>query len=109
MKSIRVAIDARLVSGEVGGVEQFIIGLASGLSQLDNGSEEYLFLAYPDSQDWISPFLHGSCRILTDIKAPEESPARGIIKRKIPALVNLLHRIDPRLIQRSISQENSNG
>lgn len=64
MKPLRVCVDARLGSGAFGGVEQVTIGLAAGLSRLDDGDEEYLFLTRPGQDDWIRPHLHGPCRTL---------------------------------------------
>jgi glycosyltransferase involved in cell wall biosynthesis len=61
---LRVCIDARLLSGTLGGVEQFVIGLAHGLSQLGDGDEEYLLLALPDEDDWLKPYVGGACRII---------------------------------------------
>lgn len=63
MTKLRVAIDARLTSGDVGGVEQVVIGLASGLSELTDGEEEYLFLAYSDADRWLQPYMSGPTRI----------------------------------------------
>jgi len=60
---LRVCIDARLVDGQVGGVQQEIMGLAGGLSRL-GGDEEYLFLAHADAADWLGPHLGGNCRLL---------------------------------------------
>ena len=37
---LRIGIDARLLPGQAGGVEQFVIGLASALSKINNGDEE---------------------------------------------------------------------
>jgi glycosyltransferase involved in cell wall biosynthesis len=71
---LRVCIDARLGSGISGGVEQVIIGLAAGLSSLDDGDEEYLFLVHPDQDTWIRPYLSGPCRLL---HARLEFPGQG--------------------------------
>jgi glycosyltransferase involved in cell wall biosynthesis len=60
---LRVCIDARLDHGRPGGVQQEIMGLASGLSRL-GGEEEYLFLAYEDAAAWLGSHLGGACRIL---------------------------------------------
>ena len=109
MKPLKICIDARLASGEVGGVEQLIVGLATGLSKLTDGSEEYLFLAYSDSKDWLTPYLGGSCRILDDVETPRESIERRILKEKIPWLMDILHSFDPRILDRIITQEKSNG
>jgi glycosyltransferase involved in cell wall biosynthesis len=59
-----VCIDARLGSGDFGGVEQVIIGIASGLSKLGEGDEEYLFLTHPEHEEWLLPYLGGPCRVL---------------------------------------------
>lgn len=62
-KGIRVAIEARLVSGQGGGVESVLIGLAHGLSNLRDGEEDYLFLTWSDEKDWLQPYVHGACRL----------------------------------------------
>jgi glycosyltransferase involved in cell wall biosynthesis len=63
MAPLRVCIDARL-NGVSGGVLSFLVGLASSLSGLTDGPEEYLFLTYPDCDDWLRPHLSGPCRLL---------------------------------------------
>jgi glycosyltransferase involved in cell wall biosynthesis len=64
MSKLRICIDARFVSGTLGGVEQVVIGLASGLSKLTEGEEEYLFLAIAGADDWIAPYVQGGCRMV---------------------------------------------
>jgi glycosyltransferase involved in cell wall biosynthesis len=59
-----VCLDARLVSGEWGGVEQVVIGLAAALSRLDDGDEEYLFLVNPGHTAWLEPFISGPSSLL---------------------------------------------
>lgn len=62
---LRVCIDARLTgNGVVGGVEQFIIGLARGLSQLADETIEYSFLTYANRDEWLRPYIGGTCRII---------------------------------------------
>jgi glycosyltransferase involved in cell wall biosynthesis len=63
MACLRICIDARL-NGIPGGVLSLLVGLASGLSELEDGEEEYLFLTYPDCDDWLRPYLSGPCRLL---------------------------------------------
>jgi hypothetical protein len=53
---IRVVIDGRIRSGQSGGVEGVVIGLAHGLSQLD-GPEEYVFVAQTGHTEWLEPYL----------------------------------------------------
>jgi glycosyltransferase involved in cell wall biosynthesis len=81
-RPLRVCLDARLRDGEAGGVQQFVIGLASGLSRLRDGDEEYLFLSYPSQRSWLAPHLAGPCRPLD---APE--PARPGAASRLPAAV----------------------
>jgi hypothetical protein len=54
---LRVAIDARLLPGVFGGVEQVIVGLAHGLSGLTDSPDEYLFLVYQGDQSWLERHL----------------------------------------------------
>ena len=61
---IRVCLDARLVSGEFGGVEQVIIGLADGLSRLVDSPDEYMFLVNRGHEDWLRRYVSGPCRLL---------------------------------------------
>jgi glycosyltransferase involved in cell wall biosynthesis len=61
---VRVCLDARLADGVAGGIQQFIMGLASGLSRLGDSDDEYLFLSSPDERAWLTPHLAGPCRPL---------------------------------------------
>src|SRR5687767_11032156 len=63
-RPLHVAVDARLFSGQSGGIEQVAIGLVSALSQLADGDERYTILAYPASHEWIKPYVAGPCRLL---------------------------------------------
>lgn len=88
---LRVAIDARVLAGEMGGVESVLIGLARGLSELDGDGEEYLFMAYEDRADWLRPYLDGRARILP-MKAAFGSlarPWRRRLKTVSPGLAKL--------------------
>jgi glycosyltransferase involved in cell wall biosynthesis len=64
MSKLKICVNARIEPQKAGGVSQFIIGLASGLSQLTDGEEEYHFLVYPDDHEWLRPYLQGNCRLL---------------------------------------------
>jgi glycosyltransferase involved in cell wall biosynthesis len=84
VSALRVCLDARLVSGTHGGVEQFIIGLAWGLTRLNDGDEEYFFLAYEDSVDWLQPFVGGACQLLLDGTVPQTPTWKRLAKRLAP-------------------------
>ncbi len=70
---LRICLDARLPGGAAGGIEQFVIGMASGLSKLADDGEEYLFLAYSGLSGWLLPFLGGPCRTL-EVPPPRALP-----------------------------------
>ncbi len=72
-RPLRVCLDARLADGVAGGIQQFVMGLASGLSRLGDGDEEYLFLSDPGQRGWLTPHLSGPCRPI-DVAAGSASP-----------------------------------
>jgi glycosyltransferase involved in cell wall biosynthesis len=80
---LRVCIDARLGAGQFGGVEQLVIGLAAALSRLEDGDEEYLFLAHPEHDDWIRPYLSGPCRLLHSHREYLNRRSRAIVRALI--------------------------
>lgn len=74
---LRVGIDARFPDGQSGGVQQWVIGLADALAQLDAGSEEYWFLVDPGHEQWLKPYLAGPCRLLPKRRRPLLRRAAG--------------------------------
>ena len=96
MTDLRVCIDARLPGATFGGIEQAIIGVAAGLSRLDDGGEEYLFLTHPDHDEWIRPYLSGPCRPL---HTRMEFPGQGGIARVAQAL---RERLPPKGLRRAV-------
>ncbi len=71
-----------MVDGALGGVQQFVMGLASGLSQLGDGDEEYLFLTYADADDWIRPYSQEPCRVLRGSLAPRSPRWKQWLRRQ---------------------------
>lgn len=62
--TIVVAIEARIPDpAETGGVAQVVMGLASSLSALDEGDEEYVFIGYDNAAEWLGPHVGGRCRL----------------------------------------------
>jgi hypothetical protein len=84
---LRVAIDAHVVSGEYGGVEQVIIGLAHGLSGLSDDGEEYFFLTYEGDQSWLEPYVNGPCSIVTTAPSPIAPQWKRLARSIAPARV----------------------
>lgn len=90
--------------GGGGGVEQVIIGLISGLGQLDDGSEEYVIVVHPDHEDWLRPYLGQNERIV-----PGSHPLLGwkemvgnSVKKVAPHLMLPVLRIGWRYLHRAI-------
>lgn len=94
MRSLRVAIDARIVPGTSGGIEQFVIGLAHGLSLLEDGDEEFLFFAWADEQDWLRPYVGGRARICDAGRRPV-SRGKERLKRAVPLTERIWHELPP--------------
>ncbi len=87
MSALRVCIDARIDTGRFGGVEQVVIGIASGLSRLLDGDEEFLFLTHPEHEQWLLPYMEGPCRRL--------HPRLGYTRRKARAVRQALRERQP--------------
>lgn len=64
MTGLRVGIDARIIPGTFGGVEQFTLGLTRALTHLGDGNEEYVFLVNPGQHEWLEPFVGTRGRLL---------------------------------------------
>lgn len=57
-RTIKVCVDARLKSGDFGGVEQFIIGLAHGLTQLSPSGVDIKYLVEEGEDAWLIPHVN---------------------------------------------------
>src|ERR1700674_2609321 len=108
MAPLRICLDARVISGK-GGVEQVIIGLASGLSKLTDGDEEYLFWTYENAEDWLRPYVHGPCRILTGPAERHRDRAKIWVSEHAPPLQSFYHKLKYSHSPRSIQLEKSDG
>lgn len=108
MSALRVGIDARLVSGHQGGIEQVVIGLASGLSSLPDGDEEYIFLAHAGSDEWLRPYMDGRCRILSIRHGLRDGVARRVLL-KFPFIKNAWHVLTAALFPGLIRIPRSDG
>jgi glycosyltransferase involved in cell wall biosynthesis len=108
MAPLRNCLDARLISGK-GGVEQVIIGLASGLSKLTDGDEEYLFWTYENNDEWLRPYVHGPCRILAG--PPDGHSDRGMIwlSEHAPRLRSCYHKLKYSYGPQSVQLQKSDG
>ncbi len=104
----RVGIDARLIEGIAGGVQQAVTGLVSGLSQLTDGEEEYLILAYADSHRWIEPSVHGACRLILTCQAPPLPKWRQWL-RSTPLTSRMIYQASRLVGNRAVSIPVSDG
>jgi hypothetical protein len=60
---MHIGIEARLIDGQWGGIQQFIIGLASGLSQITDPGTRFTFFTYANHTAWLEPYVSGRCAI----------------------------------------------
>ncbi len=99
---LTVAVDARLDNGLAGGVQQFVLGLASALCALDDGTEDYRFLGRRTEQGWLLPYLgpRGSLMAAT-------SPLQGVqgFRRQIGEHVPGARRLAGRLRKARLPNE----
>ena len=80
--ALRVGLDARMPDAAAGGVQQFVIGLASGLAALDDLDERYQFLTESDPIAWLTPYLGPDRGILQAKKhATQPEPWYGGLRR----------------------------
>lgn len=108
-RPLRVAIDARRPGeGVAGGVEQVVIGLAYGLSQLTDSPDEYLFLTASPDGEWIAPYLSGGCRVLPSASSPSGRTWRRRLAG-IPLLRTIWERVRPSLGAWTIHVPRSDG
>lgn len=84
METLHICLDARMIDGQWGGVQQVVIGLASALSRLEDGDETYAFLVYEDSWVWLEPYMGGPCRLLKRGLAPRPAAWKHKVKAAPP-------------------------
>lgn len=96
-RPLRICIDARLRHGVAGGVEQFVLGLANGLTRLRDGDEEYLFLVTPGEEGWLLPHVGRGTRILA-ARAPADVSVRSRAAARLPKLARAYGSIRDRLL-----------
>lgn len=94
---LNIGINAQLVTGQAGGVEQTIIGLANGLSKLVDGNENYYFLTIRNHDEWLTPYIGGPTAIVhhqgwRDATSMKYQVRRHLLDR-VPGLLTQLKRI----------------
>jgi len=95
MTPLRICLDARFIDGLSGGVQQVVIGLASGLSQLTDGNEQYFFLVYRNHHEWLQSYLQGPCQLLLGPTYQElkQSKQQQFLAAVSPKLQELWYRL----------------
>lgn len=93
MNKLKIAIDFRIDDPRQG-VGTAVLALAHGLSQLKGNNQEYLFVVYDHSVEWLKPHISGPCSI---VGAPSDNRSKtGVVKKalgKIPPLRRVYARI----------------
>lgn len=97
-KPLRICLDARLIDGHAGGLQQVIIGLASALGRFQESTEQYYFLVHNDSYEWLTPYLGENSELLltgpaiTDHWFGIPTPSHPALQRILGDLAALLGR-----------------
>jgi glycosyltransferase involved in cell wall biosynthesis len=63
-----------------------VIGLAAALSRLEDGDEEYLFLANAGGDEWLAPYVSGPCRILHTRRSRPNRRGRAVVRAGLERL-----------------------
>jgi glycosyltransferase involved in cell wall biosynthesis len=74
IEPLRIAIDAQILPGQEGGIEQVLIGLAKGLSRLQDSDHEYIFIGHWENPYLLKPYLGLNQRI---VAGPPPSNLKG--------------------------------
>lgn len=95
MKPIRVVVDARIPAVGWGGVQQVALGLAAGLSAIDEPDVEVIYQCYPDGPDWLRPFVVSDKQLR--LVAPPHAPAssRAWVARRLPLVRSVYQAVAP--------------
>lgn len=102
-RPLRIMLDARLLPGQRGGVEQVVVGLMHAFARFGAG-HEYIFLAYSGAESWLGRYLGGSVRLATVGPPPVIRPLpRGPLGRLVPLVKELRRLVRP--IEREIEDE----
>lgn len=105
---LRVAIDVSAEDGSSGGVQQWIIGLANALSDLEP-PEEYMFLVTQGNEGWLEPHVRGPCRIVLRSRGDRSTQSRWTSARADIAQVPGMRRAWHGLRRRKPSVPASDG
>ena len=61
---LKICLGDCSLGGQNGGIQQTVIGIASGFAKLTEGDERYYLLVYPQFSNWLNPYLGKPCRML---------------------------------------------
>jgi glycosyltransferase involved in cell wall biosynthesis len=79
VKPLRVAVDARLLPGESGGVETVVLGIAQGFAQLDPNDLALTFVTYRGTGDWLKSQL-GARATVHEVSQPSWA---SVVRRRM--------------------------
>jgi glycosyltransferase involved in cell wall biosynthesis len=81
---LRIAINAQMLSGdEVGGVEQFTMGLIHGLGRLQDGPEQYSIIGHWLDPGRLAPYLGPNQRIVSGPRGTRTQLAKRLARRAL--------------------------
>lgn len=78
MKTKRICIDARLLDGQAGGIQQVVCGIAQGLSRVDTSQFEIGFSVCKGESDWLTPYLSEDFQLIEIARTTSPRSERGL-------------------------------
>jgi glycosyltransferase involved in cell wall biosynthesis len=81
----RIAINAGIAPGKVGGTANFLLGLLRGLGKLEDGNEEYVVIGTPETTDLLYTYVSSNQKVVTlgDQRAITTPINRPNLRRRI--------------------------
>lgn len=79
----RILIDARLRDGEAGGIQQVVVGLAQGFSQIKSEGFDVRFLCYKGHEAWLQPYLGNNQGLFRLAKRPTPTAKPSALKASV--------------------------
>ncbi len=95
VRNLHVCLDARLTPGEAGGVQQIVMGLASGLGAIGTEDDRYSFLVNEVPCPWLQPYLGASVSLLDSSSGMSGNARRRL--RRVAAVRRAASRVRQRL------------
>lgn len=84
---LRIVVDACLIPGIAGGIEQATSSLVAALGRLGDDDEQYIVLTDPEAPDWLDPWIGPNTRVIP-------RPRPGLLKQGVKRACDWVPRLE---------------